>query len=243
MDIKNNRRILYVVVLCMSFVLICVLIGVLSYFNSIKNEVVIENIDECTNGITNYSKENLFGGLYNVVAEQNKINNVENKKTYEANIRVDTCKTAEHDIDGVISYTTEGIIDINELKYSYEISFVWLKDEIGAGMDLGVVNAYCLSEKQMIYDDFRCGDNSVVLKKVDPIVNLLPFFGDGFKMVLRSNENGYYVNVEMEPSEQVYDDGKVDEFTNNVKKVVEKFFENNGLDMEKYEVKYTYKIW
>ncbi len=240
----RRNRIIIIISAIVFVAVITVVSVVLAYYNGVKEKVIINNIGECASGISGYSRDNLASGMYNVVVYQNEVNNKKTDATYYATMRVDTCKTDEYNIDGVISYKTEGTLDIESLGYTYLISFVWIKDEMKAGMDLGVVNAYCASASELIFNDgFNCEKNPVIAEKEESVVGILPYFGEDYRVSIKGDGDSEYIEVLMDPAESVYFDGDVDEYVAEVQRQVAEYFRKNGLDVKNYRVEYIYKTW
>lgn len=247
MEGLSRRRLLLLIGGMVGFVMIIVLISiVLINYRQEKYKAIIDNIEECSGGISQFSKDVLFENVYNLVDAQNNIEQIETKETYHALLRENTCETKEYNGGEIVSYKTYAIIDIEEVGYSFKIGYSWIKNS--ETVDLGSVEATCLSSDELIYGEFNCKDNPMILTAIelDPILNILPYFGENYiiKPRLDENEDGEYytIVIEYNPPESVYENGEVEEFRNSRKQMATNYLINQGIKLDEYVIEETFAI-
>lgn len=246
MENYSKKRLMSVGMVSVGFVVVVIAVSVIMMIlNSPRYNLVIDNLESCSSNIDNESKENLFSGVYDVITQQNIVNNKENKKdgAYHALFRDETCQSEEYS-----NYSfTSAIIDIEEAGYSYRVEYYWKKNGIKEEIDIGRVVALCLKENELKYGSFNCGENTMITSEFenDMILKVLPYIGDGFTIYPRIGENVdgteyYYINIEYKPSDDIYINDKIDEFRTEKYEVAVKYLTEKGLNLDNYPIKESF---
>lgn len=245
MEKYSRKKILIMLGMAVGFILIVVVISIVMMFlNQKRYRIAIDNLNDCSVGISENSKDNLYTILFNIIKNQNE---VEEKKTqeelYHAYFRSDTCKTT---VAGEYKFTS-GILDIENAGYSYKIEYYWVEKDPKEGIDLGTVTAVCLKESELKYGSFNCADNSLTTTEFDSdiILRVTPYIGDGFTIYPRvgKKEDGteyYYINIEYKPSDEVYINDRVDSFKASRKQMAIDYLTDNGVTIDNYPIVETF---
>ena len=240
-----RKKILTLLGIVAAFIGVIVIISVvLMNLDNNKFKVIIKNVGECSDGISGYSKDVLFGNAYKLVKEQNNIEGKYSIETYEASFREGSCKTETYNgTDNIVSYDTSAILDIEELGYSYQVEYSWVKDNVGQDIDLGSMYAMCLNPGDLIFGDFDCESNPMVMTEMDldPILSILPYFGDHYTIQPAIDGDGKYkIVVEYDPPESVYLDGDLGTYVAERKQSAIDYLKEQGIELENYKLEETY---
>ncbi|MFV0484708.1 MAG: hypothetical protein ACK5MU_00535 [Candidatus Saccharimonadales bacterium] len=248
-DDLKKRRVLVVGVGVVFLLAVAAVVA--NYFLTRHNDmVVIDNIDTCAERLPGSRKDAVFRNLYSYVEKQNEVNGVETARTYHAVVRSDSCKVTEYESDSYLNYNAKFIMDIEELGYSYRVNFSWVKsgDAKHPNLDLGSVNVNCLLDDDLIYGEFGCEKNSLILTADsggDAILALLPYFGDGYMLtptLSSSSASGYTIILTFDPPSSVYMDGSYDTFREGRRAMMREFLKENDIDIDDYELAENFKI-
>lgn len=251
MEEISKKRLLILIGGVLGFVGIIIIVSIIIMrLNDTKYKVIIDNVDSCSAGISGYSKDTLFTNAYKIVSEQNAVEEKDTEETYHAIFRDGTCETEEYtSMDKIISYNTSAILDVEELGYSFRIIFNWVKDDVKQDIDLGTPDVLCLDVSELKYGEFNCESNPLAtsLFELDPILDVLPHFGDRYSMRPRvdtdKDGNSYYtIVIEYDPLESTYVNDLLDAFVAERKADAKQYLANNGINIDNYKVEETYAI-
>ena len=197
--------------------------------------VYIKDLDLCSRTIGQEIVNDLRAKMFSYVSLANKYNNQPSNENYQAVIRGGTCKTAQY---GKNANTSTLILDIPDAKQSWEISYAWTPGGVETNHDLGTVTPTCLEADKLIYGDFKCNEVLNILEygiaNPDPIIELLPYFSEGFELKYTKETNKVDAIIVIRPSQK---DNQT--LINNLKSQVEYWFSHRDLDINKYSVTYT----
>ena len=112
---------------------------------------------------------------------------------------------------------------------------------------MGSVEATCLNPGDLLYGEFNCKANSMILTKtdLDPILDVLPYFGDHYtiKPQLSTDNNGnqfYVINIEYNPPDSVYLGDNFESYIAERKQSALDYLQGQGIDLNNYKIEETY---
>ena len=221
----------------LSIIVISILIKILT---DNHHKVIINNISTCSPNITIAASDHLSSQFYSYITEQDNLNNVATNNTYHANFRESTCQTEEFKDDNGISYKTTVITDFTDRQYSYKITYYWTaKANTPKNIDLASLSVYCLSDQDSIYPDFNCAKLPNIQQEADPILSLLPYFGEHFSLrpsVSTTSTSGYGIIITYDPPESIYLSGRVAEFQQQTDATITDFLSAHHINIEDYSL-------
>ena len=211
-----------------------------------NQKVIIQNLTSCSENISAPAKNLLFTQLYPYINQQNQLSNTPTASTYYATFRDNSCQTTEFKDQAGASYQTTAIIDLESLKYSYKITYYWTKStNAPKDVDLASVSLYCLTDKELIYGPFDCQSLPGIQIESDPILSILPYFGDGFTVtptLSTTSNSGYGINILYNPSTSIYLSGETEKFQTEADDNIINYLTSHGIIIEDYTLTRRYAI-
>lgn len=248
LDKKTEKKLL-IGALVIIFIFI-IFFFIIEHQKSLNHLLIIKNFDQNIKNISSEDKDDVQSKLYSYIAVQNDINNKENKSYYHGIIRKDSLKTSEETIDNQKIHFADFILDIESLKYSYQVQFYWFDKNNTAlieDADLGTTNIFCLEKDQSIYEDFNCEQNPLVTPKEDDIMSTNLVLNQdcwGSLFSSPSSKSGYGIKIFYHPVSEDYTNNSIEASFDTCIKDYKKYLEEQNLILENYEfisqIKYFY---
>ena len=242
---KTRRNIILSLVVLAVFVLVIMFSVMVKNIEAEKNKLFLDNIESCAQGISEYSKDPLFSKLYPVVKKQSEMAGVDVATNYHGVLRDGSCLTREYtNSDGVTSYATKAIVDIEELGFSYKIHFSWIKTN-NQSIDLGFPEVSCLASDELIYGEFDCASNPTTTTETDDIFRVSPKFGDGWSIsptTSKTSKSGYGIILTYDPPSNVYTEGRFGKWSEEKTQEVYDYLQESGINIDNYEIIKKYAI-
>lgn len=186
---QDSRKKLIIVTSCIIAVFLVVVIGI-SFLLGQKTEnqfgkfITIKNYPDKVKGIANEVRDATQTYLYNVV-----VMNIDTSTTNASTIKdalIRDGSNSQKNEKGV--YTGDYIVDIASIKQSYQVTYLYSKDDSKMGGNPIVVS--CLPKDKLIYGEFNCKD--IVSKQASPhaeILRYLPYQNFSFKLSPDATQN------------------------------------------------------
>lgn len=243
----QNKKFLFFIIITLTVLLIVIFI--FAFSKPQENVVIIDNLDKYTQ-IPTAQKDEVQKMLYSYVIRQNEINAVESKKTFHGIIRDNSPQTTTLNSNNIDVHSIDFILDIPELKYSYQTQFYWTKElSTSTDIDLGAVKIYCLPEDESIYPNFNCDKNPLVSIKTDPLLSIDMALSKDCWMspfVSVESQSGYGIDIFYHPNDTDYTNNTIDSSYNKCVESAKKYLVSNGLELNNYkirsEIKYFYNF-
>lgn len=229
---------------------IMAIIGIVTIVNQIndrnkKDAIYISNLSSCSQNMQKPLEESMRTNMYNQIKAANDYNKKETLPRYESVIRDGSCTETDltsNSINGKESKSKEtvAILDIPEAQQSWKITYHWVKDGEPILTDLGtIVTPTCLAKEELVYGDFNCEKILSLAQygtdKYDPILQYMPYEGKGFELTYNPDTREVNAVIVVRPSQK---DNQ--ELLKNLQGQVEYWFSYRKLDINSYNVKYTY---
>lgn len=252
----ERRKIkIIVIVAAIGFLGLAIWIVLRWQYKDYSNMVIISNMDECATKVEWAMKKEVFSTLHQYIESQNGLNHHDTLSTYEGVIRQNTCilKDYKNEQGKVVSTAVKFILDIEELQYSYQVQFDYIKpgSDRSEYVDLGSTQVSCLRDKEMIYPGFKCDENELILgvngSAIDwEIFSAAPYVGDGFTITYTlspESVSGYSIVLKYTPPESVFKNGTLDSYLAERRKIAEDYLKSKGVNLDEYSIIESKKYW
>ncbi len=242
----QNKKFLLLIFIILIIILVLIFIFYISKPSS-NNTIIIDNLDKYAD-VPAIQKDEIQKTLYSYITQQNQINNINNQKVYHGTIRGEPAQTTTKNTAGVDVYSINFILDIPELKYSYQTQFYWTEEtQNDIDIDLGAAKIYCLSEEDSIYPDFNCNQNPAISTKTDSLLSVdMVINKDCWMSPFKSVESksGYGVDIYYHPTNSDYKNNTTESSLDTCIKSAKQRLTSEGLNLNEYkirsEIKYFY---
>jgi hypothetical protein len=173
-SITKKKIILVSVLLVIIFAAICVVWFISSQERPSNTQTPIKNFDNLVKNFPDDKKKNIYQALAIIIKYNNQDKNIDMNKIDDAVIRKGSEKQDEVKKD--TNYTGSFIVDIESLKQSYRINYVYSNDQNSNFASGYPIIASCLEESELIYGYFKCEQPNAQLRESgDKLLKLLPY--------------------------------------------------------------------
>lgn len=240
-DVYIKRRKVLAVSIVAIFIVVVIASIFGAYFNQKDKRVLISGLDSCLTNSRGSDRDLIVKEVYRRVNEQNIFRGIKSESSYDASVRKDSCKLTES-VEYEQRFTSSNfIVDIPSLQYSFRVRYNYIPTNIPENktiyVDLGSVSLYCLNEDEVIYPDFGCGETGMIHDEPDPITKINGDVSDGCYLnytTSGTSKSGYAVILEYKPKESVYLDGKYGEFKKKCYADAMQRLKDEGIDLGNY---------
>lgn len=173
-SITKKKIVIVAVLLLVVFVAVCVFWYLSTQQKPSDTQTPIKNFDNLVKDFPDEKKKNIYQALAIIIKYNNKDKNIDMNKIDDAVIRKgsETQKEVKKDTN----YTGSFIVDIESLKQSYRINYVYSNDQNSDFASGYPVIASCLEENELIYGYFKCEQPNAQLRESgDKLLKLLPY--------------------------------------------------------------------
>lgn len=244
-NILQNKKFLLIAIISLFILLIIILAFI--FLKPSENILIIDNMDSHIDNLPKNRKNYIQTTLYSYITKQNDINNIENKKEYHGTIRTDSFSISNLEIEEENIYSASFILDIPELKYSYQTEFSWTEEPSPNNYtDLGSVSIYCLSEEDSIYPDFNCNQNPLISIKVDPLLSINFIIDEYCWMSPFSSvesKSGYGIDIFYHPTDADYKNDTIESSYNNCIKTTKQYLTSQNIILSNYKIRSQIKYF
>lgn len=254
--IDERKKVKIFVVICVVAFIGAVVFAIFNYlYVNYNNMVKVVNLGDCAEGVSKAIKETTFSNLYEFVTYQNKINDKDMASTYDGMVREGTCTVRDSiNQEGKMTFTSvDFILDIEELQYSYRVEFNYIKpgSDRSEYVDLGSTMVSCLREREMIYPDFGCDKNELILNTngyaIDwEIFSALPYIGDGYTLTYTlspESVSGYSIVFKYNIPEDEFKNGTYEDFIKKRREMAKDYLKDNNVNLDDYSLIESKRYW
>lgn len=237
-QIKTKRIVIISIIIV---VILFTVLSIVSVINKRAGMIIIDNLDQNISDFPSEDKTAIQTSLYSYVQNQNKIKNISDKSYYHGKIRDNSFVDETKSIENHSIHSTEFIIDLESLQYSYRVAYSWSTEDLSdAAIDLGPVIIYCLSSDEAIYEDFSCAENPSVSEKLDDIYSAKSVISmDCWFDIETGSEtapSGLKLIIYYHPSDEDYNNNTVDSSLNTCVNDVKKSLTAENITLGNYEL-------
>lgn len=201
--------------------------------------IIINNFEEVLPDVPNGTRKRIEERLYATVEESGI------KDVPEEGAMIRLGSNDGFALQGTF-HVGDFIVDIGAVQQSYIVKYFYgymvgeNETEPSASATL-----YCIEDpSQMIYADFDCKANRDYTRP-DPVQYVLPYETDSYALTYTyslTSASGYAVVVTYNPPEEVYLEGRLEQFENESMGEIYSYLTGAGVNPDDYEFIYKYKI-